>query len=326
MIPAMPQTPLPNYLREFVGSNHYRKICVNAVAPILRDLYHEIKIVLGANTHHVIEGMLGTSMRLVYYQMRDEKAISIEALWKFANLWKNICRKSGSDFSNLWQVISANVRGFTVGGAPNVTFLPKMLTPRLAYFLGVLFGDGSLSSGDKRYAIKVDDETEFLPHFIKKLSAEMFGVSGTVVKDRNGHSWSCNSKVLHIFLNEIFQMPVGKKKGLLAMPKSIKGAPLGIQKWFIVGLMDSDGSVAGSKNPNASPRLELRLSCLQLLIDIKEALRKFGIYIGGPYLHAHDGSALIATTSLRQIRKYAMRVGFLYPNKVKLMRNILESY
>ncbi len=161
---------------------------------------------------------------------------------------------------------------FRAGSSPHYVKLPIHLDPRLAYFLGYMYGDGSLknifktylSHGRYEHSILVCDEFEItMEHLIKPLMKSLFNLNVPV---RNGEEFGCyyirvTSKVVYRFLSQVFGFPIGFKNEIF-VPEAILESPLEIRKWFISGVFDSDGSTRIMENKFGkipSFRLQLKM-------------------------------------------------------------------
>jgi len=128
---------------------------------------------------------------------------------------------------------------------------PKIST-ELAEFLGILAGDGYISS-KKPYEVSVTChkvlDREFIANNVKILFQELFKLNSKILENKknNGIKAKVYSKELIIYLNKEFGQPLGKKKGRLKIPSQIKNNN-NLLKSYIRGLFDTDGSFYGRRN------------------------------------------------------------------------------
>lgn len=136
-------------------------------------------------------------------------------------------------------------------------FLPRW-NKDLAYFCGLIVGDGSLPKGfsrrsngkiQKRYEISfVSISLDFIMNVYKPLFERLFGLEPYIVRWKDKHKkneiFYCRieSKILYNFLTKKLGMISGKKARIaspLKMPRRYK-------IYFLAGLLDTDGGKKGS--------------------------------------------------------------------------------
>ena len=146
---------------------------------------------------------------------------------------------------------------------------PKLLTTDIAYFLGLLCGDGTISK--KFIGITTcDDEIE---NFLIRFSNEVLNVDSSVYHKKN----SCVRTICPLEQNHLrdwFKL-IGLKFGNATskeVPYIIKNAPFIYQKHFVIGLMDSDGSVDFKNH-----RAEISLNSYELINFVKEVISCLGM-------------------------------------------------
>ena len=203
--------------------------------------------------------------------------------------------------------------------------LPSYLTPKIAYFVGYLQGDGSIESNKKR--INFCDECLSQINRINQLSLELFGVKGRIEEKRTPLSKKAmyrleiGSSVINSYLHNIFMVNRGIKTNL-RIPKEFSGDKE-ILKWYIIGLFDADGTLP--KNPNTAKQLFIDITFKDkcFIEQIKEALEVFGIVTLNPYcrIAKSPNSDYISRTWELRIRKkqdiisFLKKVGFSHPDK-----------
>ncbi|PIV07049.1 hypothetical protein COS53_03220, partial [Candidatus Shapirobacteria bacterium CG03_land_8_20_14_0_80_35_14] len=105
----------------------------------------------------LIPAKLGLSS--IYPYKNGRKAISVQNLYKSLLLWKKYCQKSSADVKKKWDEIYKDDFTFSLHQSSSPTKLPKYLTPKLLYFLGVRCGDGNLNDSGNHYIIKVSEKS-----------------------------------------------------------------------------------------------------------------------------------------------------------------------
>jgi len=177
--------------------------------------------------------------------------------------------------------------------------LPKMST-RLAEFIGICLGDGTLTkyflriSGDSRYDIK------YLNH-VSELCKGLFGVAGKISKDkkRNTAYLTISSIKICELLNSKYKLPYGDK---ILNNASVPRIVFSNKKYMIGclrGLVDTDGSVSGH-----SSGLILCFSSRNKLL-FNQAY-DIGVKLN---LFTYKNEGLCGTASWPMIKKYFKVVG-----------------
>jgi len=162
--------------------------------------------------------------------------------------------------------------------------LEGLKNEKLWYFVGVVFGDGYLLQTKKDYRILIADgsskqeELEYSLEYMKKLAFlfnKIFKINKNKIKIENRGNWYVifvSSKWLIRFFNFFFDMPFGKKKGGLSMPKILKEINNKFEVIFWRGLFDTDGMV----HPK-SRCVEIASSDYTLMKDCSNFLKKIEI-------------------------------------------------
>lgn len=168
-------------------------------------------------------------------------------------IWKSICSKSDMEISNRLDHIFKKTKYFSVARGKRVK-LPRIIDSKLAYLLGFLLGDGCIKERtESLYGGKSNDYpisfaiNDF--RFGKKIVCPYFqGIFGTNIpmyklKNYNCFEATTSSKVIYIFLNQVFEIPTGKKKGKLKIPTLINSSSRVIKTHFVAGFFDADGNI-----------------------------------------------------------------------------------
>ena len=123
---------------------------------------------------------------------------------------------------------------------------PTTLSPELGYFLGCLFGDGSMSENKNRVRFSFNVKEEDLVHELQKIAHQLFGLTGTVNYDaRNGVTrgeLTFASGQLFDWLN-LNQLQKGSSADLDRIPLAIRRSSRNTILSFFCGLIDTDGCV-----------------------------------------------------------------------------------
>lgn len=203
----------------------------------------------------------------------------------------------------------------------NIITLPKELTPKLAYFIGYLQGDGFVGSDKKTYAFS--DEYSLHLDYINKINKELFGNSGYIRLKKSKLSkkycpcLEIRQNVVNSYLHHVWELPRGFKTKLKVPKIFYKNKK--ILRWYLKGLFDADGTLP--KNPKTVKQffIDLTIKDKNFVSEIKKILElKFGIKVLKLYprssISPSSGKNCI-TWELRirrhsEIRKFLKEVGF----------------
>jgi hypothetical protein len=210
--------------------------------------------------------------------------------------------------------------------------IPKDLTPRLAYFVGYLQGDGCLEANQKRTSFC--DEYEEQLDVIHELCISLFNVvplryaTTDHLATKPAHRLTIGSRVVNHYLHTFFGIPVGHKDNLRIPPCLRRKREL--LRWYLVGLFDADGTLP--KNPNGRLFIDITFKDLRFIEEIRDALATFGIQTLKPYCRvakSPSSSKISRTWELRirrrdMIKKHLKMVGFAHPDKRRRSQAILS--
>ena len=237
------------------------------------------------------------------------------------DLWKVYCNKSELELKNMTESIFLEVSHFSVAKGRKV-MLPRETNSKLAYLLGYTMGDGCLvdylkrkvSTGSFKYEIKIASTTEdFAKNVLNPLFKNSFGIKGNIYKTNS----ECfvlyiQSKVLYVFLNKIFEFPIGKKKGKLIVPRLIKKSEYEIKKSFVAGFFDADGHVYIKNKEIAFTQADRRF-----LEELSEILNDIGINTRRIYQFKKEfGTTYSLTLKWNSVGRFVEDIPILYPDKV----------
>lgn len=119
-----------------------------------------------------------------------------------------------------------------------------VLSNKLAEFLGALAGDGHMNVITCEVSISMDKDLDGnYSDYIIKLYKELFNINARKYVQEGYNKVKCfvYSKGLVEFLSKEYDVPIGKKKGKLHIPKKVK-ENRGLLKSYIRGVFDTDGS------------------------------------------------------------------------------------
>lgn len=152
------------------------------------------------------------------------------------------------------------------------------LNADLCYLVGYIYGDGTLSSYKTSPRIELYDSNKTFLRYIASLIQRLFNVREcNIIKDKreNCYRLRINHRLLLLFFNKVFEVPIGRKKGKLHIPHVIKHSKY--IKDFICGFYDAEGHFY--HNSKYGYRISLSQNDKSILEEIKAVLKSFGIKV-----------------------------------------------
>lgn len=100
------------------------------------------------------------------------------------------------------------------------------------------------------YVLEFIDSDKCSMRHLKKLIYKLFGYSSKITPRKKGEGYYIffSNKIIGRYLKNIFNFPIGKKSNIVNAPDLVKKAPFFIQKAFVRGLLQFDGSVRRNGN------------------------------------------------------------------------------
>lgn len=322
---------LYNYLLKLDDLAFIRQGCDNIrlyrVGEIIRTIYSELK-------QHKSIGQIEdeTKTHQTYSNwILNKTGIAVQDLYSLCKYWKETCSKSEQAFEEMWRLCFDNSNYFGTMNGKLVT-LPKVMDYRLAYLLGVMFGDGHLADPNKSYdeltsynsEIRITDQHKETFNFLQKLFKDLFNYTPKIYSEyskieRKFYRFVIKSKPLHRFFMVVCGMPVGDKRGKLKIPDIIGNASLELQKWFISGFFDADGCITFNKC--GQPNLVITQYGDRILKQIIEICAGFNVRWLGPYNYNYKYQISTICINRKQgVKRFLKEVPSLNPHKIN-MRN-----
>ena len=202
--------------------------------------------------------------------------------------------------------------------------LIKINTEKLAELVGILLGDGYLSSSTNRVKISFNskDDVEYIS-YVNNLLVELFDVK-PILKQRVNE----NTAELYIFKRDIIRflinnvgMKVSPKWNNAVIPSQFLSSKLDLQ--VLRGYFDTDGClVTANNNGTIYPRLEMKVSPSpmqkQFIAILKKYKFSFGVYQIG------DGKVRIQLNGKPQLEKWIKSVGFSNQKHIDKISRFIE--
>ncbi len=165
---------------------------------------------------------------------------------------------------------------------------------------------------------------------MSKLFKALFNVEAPVRDERihkGEHTFYIDPKckVVHLFLNRVFEMPIGKKKGKLRVPSVICTAGPELRRWFVAGFFDADGDTPKVRRNGhkVRPRVRIKQASVDILHDIKRILHEDAqITIFGP--HGNQDGWSISTENRMAVKRFCAFIPSMHPDKSQCIKEILR--
>lgn len=133
-----------------------------------------------------------------------------------------------------------------IKGSDKIVSIPFELSSDLSYVIAAMICDGHIKK-DKYRIIFENVDKDIVMKFMQKV-CNVFEIETkyrTMIDKRVGrkirYRVNINSKPITVFLNELFEIPRGKKSERVKVPEIIKKSEKDIKKAFIEGVFDTDG-------------------------------------------------------------------------------------
>ena len=119
------------------------------------------------------------------------------------------------------------------------------MNKKLAEFIGIILGDGTLTKYFLRISLNSLDEKPYA-NYISTLCENLFGIKPSITKEKNRNLLKIELRSVRVckFLNEILNIPYGDKiNNNCKIPQVIMNNDLLAQN-CLRGLIDTDGSIS----------------------------------------------------------------------------------
>jgi len=214
--------------------------------------------------------------------------------------------------------------------------LPTRLTKDLAYFCGVMAGDGSISVIKEKhdYAIKCvgnpKDEKEFYNDVLLPVIKKVFGLNlnAKFFDSKTTYGFGLSSKALVRFLTNKIGLPRGKKYSKLCIPDCFKQNK-DLVSAFIQGVADTDFCLALRHRIRVPPYpvVSGTSKSKEFIEEIAVELEKRGISLFRSYdMISYDPRYTISGCSIthrielngrERLRKWMKEIGFRSPKHLE---------
>jgi hypothetical protein len=164
---------------------------------------------------------------------------------------------------------------YRVQGSRYLVTLPAYVTKKLALFLGLFYGDGSLvnfksAARNGSWRIDFEEGDEEVVRLFAKLGKEIFNVDFKVRCRGTWHAAYVRSKIVYRFLSKICGHPTGRKTGKLLLPKVLISSNARCE--FLKGIFSTEGTIYLCYKDQ--PRIALTMQEKKLMDEIHKELVK----------------------------------------------------
>ena len=183
--------------------------------------------------------------------------------------------------------IDENIETINIKNKENIIKIPKLST-KLAEFLGALAGDGHVNTITYEVSISMDKDLDCdYSYHIIKLFNEILRIEARKYTQEKYNKTKCfvYSKKLVEFLSQNYDVPIGKKKGKLKIPKKIMNDESLLQA-YIRGIFDTDGTFHRHHERDAmsgiiskDTRFINEIRCALTKLNYKVSLNNKNLYI-----------------------------------------------
>ena len=203
------------------------------------------------------------------------------------------------------------------------------ITKEFAELIGIMFGDGCLSSKQNKYVVyisghKIDDK-EYHEKITKNLFLSVFDKKIKIDERRKENTLFIrfsDKRIFNILKSE--GMPVGKKYGNLMIPPAIKNDKDLIFR-FICGLFDTDGCMFLSKQHKKEryyPRIEIASKSESFLREVLDILKSNGFYGS---ISKRGIYRRLEIPGFKNLERWLKLIGFHNPKHMRKIEITLEN-
>ncbi len=215
----------------------------------------------------------------------------------------------GSDVGIVYNadVIGESDENYLLRGKTNssVVKFPKKLDSEIAYFIGLIIGDGHLDREKLEFRNQCAELRERCIFALKS-----FGVPCRVFDSRTTKVVQASSRALCRALNEIFEIPFGKKADKVKIPSIILKSRKEILSSFLRGYFDTDGYV-----PKEKRDIEIVSASKLMAEHLKLALLRFGIVSFMKQKKVNGADYFRTLIRGEFVYNFAREIGFNHPKK-----------
>ncbi len=196
-------------------------------------------------------------------------------------------------------------------------WFPHKHNRKLAEFIGILLGDGSISN-TYQYRVQITlnkNELAYRKH-VTNIIRELFGIEPRIAFRRGENAVDIQffkRKIINFLINDL-GLKTAPKWNRAVIPNEYLNTTL--ERDILRGYFDTDGSlVLANNNGTLYPRLEMKISPSPMQKSFIEILERTGIKFG--VYNIGRGKVRIQINGIKQINKWMEQIGINNKNQSK---------
>ena len=201
---------------------------------------------------------------------------------------------------------------------------------KLAEFVGILLGDGSLclrdgSNTNNRLKITLNkiDDVEYVD-YVKKLILDLFGIEPKIhLRDGENATdlFLFNKRIILYLVNEV-GLNLSPKWNRAIIPTRFLSQELGV--YVIRGYFDTDGCIVTTNNNGTMyPRLEMKVSPSPMQQQFVDLLNGYGFNFG--VYQIGKGKVRIQLNGKKELKKWIELIGFSNLKNLKKIKRFAQK-
>ncbi|MCD6414414.1 MAG: hypothetical protein J7L23_02180 [Candidatus Diapherotrites archaeon] len=321
-IPEEPSVPLYNYLLDLVGEEDGKEcsLYLNNANSFIEDLWGEIvrKNYRKLKVQQLIPQEFGITTPVFYEYKNGRKRVPIQTVRHLIEIWARYCNKTNKELQIKWLEVFEGDFRLSTHSKHQKTKLPQDVTPKLAYLMGWMIGDGHLKKMHN-YLVKISEKSvDQLTLVLKPLFEEIFGVDAPIFRRyMGGYALQIGSKPIYRFMKNVLHIRVGE------IPTMVWKWGPELKRYLLVGIFDSEGYVGSGSNRQVS----ISQADKTFLVKLIYLFGELDITFTGPYLHK---TVLGKWYSIRikrksELVKFAKSVGSFHIEKSKKLAKVVRE-
>ncbi|WP_258083098.1 LAGLIDADG family homing endonuclease [Thermococcus thermotolerans] len=319
-----------------------RKLTVEErIVPVL-ELLKDLDDLIVYGIKDQVEGLIEEALKELHISKRElAKRLRVSEGMLYYN-WTNPKARGNIRMKHLrmllelagWEWDKINAEAVSLQAGTKLK-LPKYLDEQLAYFAGLVAGDGSVSKAGWGVAIRFTNKNPEMRRRFAGLAKELFGVEVTEQVKDGVPSLRFHSKVVAHLLEKL-GVPPSPKSNKLDLANELFTSPKSVLASYIRGLFDCDGTVVIREK--GSSYVEFDTTSEKLARKLQLALLRFGIvsHLRRRKRAGHTskfGDKMITSRHDRwelkiygeNVLKFATEIGFGHPEKARKLDALVEK-
>ena len=197
----------------------------------------------------------------------------------------------------------------------------------MAYFVGIICGDGYVSRNNSLIEVK-DEYFDFLLDVYIPVVKKLFNITPNLIPESN------NLNAYRCFFNSTYASGLLKKWSIVSpktftvcMPEWIKTNYLNVKINFVRGAMDADGDLSIKKNKDILnyPTIKFSSRSKKFAEDIQSTLLELGINAKlTSSINNNKPLYQVRIYGFRQFKKFMEKIGFKHPYKLRKAIKLLK--